>query len=140
MCRKRHRRPAPAGYAPFFINYIGRHGARHATGTTELQRLDSFLQEAADAGALLPDGQRLQGMIKILLQVENNYPAGRLTAIGEAEQFRIGQDMGQAYPDVVRQPGDCLQVMSTSEARTVQSAQQFLKGTRIPIQLYKPHA
>jgi hypothetical protein len=67
-------------------------------------------------------------MIKILLQVENNYPAGRLTAIGEAEQFRIGQDMGQAYPDVVRQPGDCLQVMSTSEARTVQSAQQFLKG------------
>ena len=23
--------PAPAGYAPFFINYIGRHGARHAT-------------------------------------------------------------------------------------------------------------
>lgn len=120
--------PAPAGYAPFFINYIGRHGARHATGTTELQRLDSFLQEAADAGALLPDGQRLQGMIKILLQVENKYPAGRLTAIGEAEQFRIGQDMGQAYPDVVRQSDDCLQVMSTSEARTVQSAQQFLKG------------
>src|ERR1700743_1151570 len=54
--------PAPAGYAPFFINYIGRHGARHATGTTELQRLDSFLQEAAAANALLPDGRRLQQM------------------------------------------------------------------------------
>ena len=120
--------PAPAGYVPFFINYIGRHGARHATGTTELQRLDTFLQEAANAGALLPDGQRLQGMIKILLGIENKYPAGRLTAIGEAEQFRIGQDMGQRYPDVVRQPGDCLQVMSTSEVRTVQSADQFLKG------------
>ena len=120
--------PAPAGYAPFFINYIGRHGARHATGTAELQRLDTFLQEAADAGALLPDGLRLHRMVRVLLQVENNYPSGRLTVIGEAEQFRIGQDMGQRYPDVVRQPGDCLQVMSTSEARTVQSADQFLKG------------
>jgi len=120
--------PAPAGYAPFFINYIGRHGARHATSTTELQRLDSFLQEAATAGALLPDGQRLRRMIKILLQIENNYPSGKLTAIGEAEQYRIGKDMGQTYPDVVRQPDDCLQVISTPEARTVESAAQFLDG------------
>lgn len=120
--------PAPAGYVPFFINYIGRHGARHATGTAELQRLDTFLQEAADANALLPDGQRLHRMVRVLLQVEGNYPAGRLTAIGEAEQFHIGRDMGQGYPDVVRQPDDCLEVMSTSEARTVQSAEQFLKG------------
>ncbi len=120
--------PAPAGYAPFFINYIGRHGARHATGTTELVKLDNFLQEAATTGGLLPDGQRLHRMVDILLQIENKYPSGRLTAIGEAEQFRIGKDMGQAYPEVVRQSDDCLQVMSTPEARTVQSAEQFLKG------------
>ena len=120
--------PAPAGYAPFFINYVGRHGARHATGTAELQRLDSFLQEAAGAGALRADGLRLHRMVQTLLAVENSYSSGRLTAIGEAEQYRIGKDMGQEYPGVVRQPDDSLLVVSTPELRTAQSAEQFLKG------------
>ncbi len=120
--------PVPSGYSPFFINYIGRHGARHATGTNELLKLDAFLRTAADSGALRPDGIRLQKMVQALLTVEQNYPSGKLTAIGEVEQYSIGKDMGDRYPTVVRQPEDCLEVVSTPEPRTVQSAEQFLKG------------
>jgi multiple inositol-polyphosphate phosphatase/2,3-bisphosphoglycerate 3-phosphatase len=130
----------PPGYAPFFINYVGRHGARHATSTNELLRLDQLLQQAASDKALLPTGIRLQKMVRAILTVETKYPAGTLTVIGETEQYRIGKDMGERYPQVVRQPGNCLQVTSTPEQRTVQSADQFLKGlaatstciTRIP--------
>ena len=118
----------PAGYTPFFINYVGRHGARHATNTGELIRLDQWLQAAAESNALLPDGIRLQKMVRAILTVEKKYPSGTLTAVGETEQYRIGKDMGERYPRVVRQPNDCLQVISTPEQRTVQSADQFLKG------------
>jgi multiple inositol-polyphosphate phosphatase/2,3-bisphosphoglycerate 3-phosphatase len=118
----------PTGYTPFFINYVGRHGARHATGTGELIRLDQYLQTAADSNALRPDGIRLQKMVRAILTVEKKYPSGTLTAVGETEQYRIGRDMGERYPQVVRQPEDCLQVISTPEQRTVQSADQFLKG------------
>lgn len=120
--------PAPAGYSPFFINYVGRHGARHATGDGEFLRLQRCLQEAADAGALEPEGIRLQRMIAAIAAVEKKYPAGTLTAIGESEQYTIGKDMGDRYPDVVRRPDDCLEIVTTPELRTVQSAEQFLKG------------
>ena len=119
---------APAGYTPFFINYVGRHGARHATSTGELIKLDQFLQSAADSSALLPDGLRLQKMVHTILTIETKYASGTLTGVGETEQYRIGKDMGDRYPQVVRQPEDCLHVTSTPEQRTVQSADQFLKG------------
>src|SRR6202000_1224173 len=120
--------PAPEGYSPFFINYVGRHGARHATGGGEFVRLERCLQEAADAGALTPEGIRLQKMIAALAAVERKYPAGTLTASGESEQSTIGKDMGDRYPDVVRRPDDCLEIVTTPELRTIQSAEQFLKG------------
>src|ERR1700761_5738329 len=110
--------PAPEGYSPFFINYVGRHGARHATGGGEFVRLERCLQEAADAGALSPEGIRLQKMIAAIAAVERKYPAGTLTAIGESEQSTIGKDMGDRYPDVVRRPDDCLEIVTTPELRT----------------------
>ncbi len=124
--------PIPDGYTAFFINYVGRHGARHATGTNEFSRLDQFLHEAETAGMLLPEGKRLAKMVHIIYEVEKNYPSGTLTEVGEAEQYRIGKDMGDRYPDVVRQPDNCLQIMSTPEIRTVQSAEYFLKGLASP--------
>jgi hypothetical protein len=93
-----------------------------------LLKLEHALQLAADSGALLSDGIRLQKMVRAILTVEERYPSGSLTTVGETEQYRIGKDMGERYPQVVRQPEDCLQIVSTPEQRTVQSAIQFLKG------------
>src|SRR6202012_4741973 len=107
--------PAPPGYSPFFINYVGRHGARHATGGGEFGQLERCLQEAADAGALRPDGLRLHRMIKAIVEVEKKYTPGTLTAVGEAEQYTIGKDMGERYATVVRRPEDCLEVTTTPE-------------------------
>jgi hypothetical protein len=63
----------PMGYSPFFISSVGRHGARHVTNLNELNRLDHFLQEMANAGGLTSDGLRLRGMISTILDVEKKY-------------------------------------------------------------------
>ncbi len=118
----------PAGYSPFFINHVGRHGARHVTNLKELLSLDHFLQSADEARALRADGERLKKMVYSILEVEKKYPPGGLSGIGGTEQYGIGKRMGDRFSELIRQPGDCLQVTTTPEERTVQSAEHFLEG------------
>jgi multiple inositol-polyphosphate phosphatase/2,3-bisphosphoglycerate 3-phosphatase len=118
----------PSGYSAFFISHVGRHGARHVTNLNELTRLDGFLQQMADAGGLLPDGLRLRDMVHAIMEVEKKYTPGTLTTIGGEEQYGIGKRMGDRYSDLLRQPGDCLRVTTTTELRTEQSAEHFLDG------------
>ena len=118
--------PAPTGYTPYFINYIGRHGARHVTSIKELSVLDHFLRDAASGGYLTAQGDTLQERVARILSVEKNYTPGDLTQTGLEEQAGIGRRMANHYRSVLSSPsGGDVDIMQTEEARTKQSQEAF---------------
>ena len=54
---------APQGYEPIFINYVGRHGARHLTSLNDLLLMQQTLNGADSANALTDEGVQLKKMI-----------------------------------------------------------------------------
>src|ERR1700753_1193441 len=61
--------PAPAGYEPVFINYVGRHGARHLTKDVSTYYAYKTLMQADSAQGLTADGQKLKQAIVNLNKV-----------------------------------------------------------------------
>ena len=113
----------PPGYVPYFINHVGRHGARHVTSLKELAALDHEL--ADDSAYLSADGRRLQKMVHNLWEVETRYTPGSLSQTGLDEQNGLGRRMALRFP---AEAGACVSVTTTKEERTTQSAESFLKG------------
>ena len=121
--------PAPTGYIPYFINYIGRHGARHVTSLKELSVLDRFLHDAASGGYLTAQGDTLKERVARILSVEKNYTPGDLTQTGLEEQAGIGRRMGDHYRLVLSsRSGGYVDIMYTGEARTKQSEESFVRA------------
>ncbi|HVZ95783.1 MAG TPA: histidine-type phosphatase [Chitinophagaceae bacterium] len=118
----------PAGYHAFFINYAGRHGARHLTNLKEISLLDEFMTYAGDSGGLTGEGRKLQHMIHILLEVEKKYTPGTLSMLGSEEQSGLGKRMAKRYPMIISNANSCITIVSTKEKRTVQSAESFMNG------------
>lgn len=125
--------PAPAGYVPYFINYVGRHGARHVTSLQELSLLDRFLKDAETSGNLTTEGDSLYVRVDRLLSVEKKYTPGDLTQKGREEQFGIGRRMVEHYPSVFSGPGYYLNISWTEQGRTLQSRDAFMRAIPPPV-------
>ena len=116
---------APNGYTPFFINYVGRHGARFLTKAGSDDEVIAVLNAAEQAGKLTEDGMKIKKMAALLKAIGlNNY--GNITLSGELEQHDIAKRMQSNYPYLFK--GNGLDVMMTYKIRTQQSAASFLSG------------
>ncbi len=118
--------PNPAGYAPVFINYIGRHGARHLTKDVKTSYAYQLLLKADSAGALTPKGQELRQMVLLLEKVEKGN-IKFISAEGKTELQGIAERMAKQNSSVFNQTAS-LKVSVTKEIRTKQSADAFLTG------------
>src|ERR1700748_3615191 len=77
--------PAPKGFQPVFINYVGRHGARFLTKPGGDVAVLSLLNQAAKENALSNDGKTAQQMAGNFLSIEkDNYE--NITLLGQDEQ------------------------------------------------------
>jgi len=120
--------PIPKGYKPVFINYVGRHGARHLTKDVFTYSAYSVLQKADSAKALKPDGYKLKQMVLLLQKIE--HPGLKsISARGVSEQQGIGARMLLHYPGIFKVPF-CVNIILTKEERTKQSSEAFLKGLK----------
>lgn len=117
--------PAPAGYRPVFVNYVGRHGARFLTKAGADISTMQVLDQAADEQGLTPLGQRIRGAVKRLCLVEKGQYEN-ITLLGAAEQRAIGKRLLARYPEAFQGRG--LEVAVTYKVRTKQSADAFLRG------------
>lgn len=120
--------PVPKGYKPVFINYVGRHGARHLTKDVFSYPAYAVLQKADSAKALKSDGYKLKQMIVRLQEIERQ-GLKAISTRGAAEQQGIGARMLLHYPEVFKIPY-CVNVTLTKEERTKQSSEAFLKGLK----------
>src|SRR6186713_135084 len=66
--------PAPAGYEPVFVNYVGRHGARFLTKAGADVKVMEVLQAAEKKHSLHPLGQKVLSMALALREAgKGNY-------------------------------------------------------------------
>ncbi len=121
--------PTPAGFEPVFINYVGRHGARHLTKPVNASLTYQMLMHADSAQALTPKGKILKQMVLKLQKVEQPY-LKFISDRGKTEQQEIGARMLSNYKPVFQHPGN-IKITTTKEVRTEQSAKAFLEGAGI---------
>ena len=113
------------GYEPVYINYVGRHGARHLSGIDEDSMMFLVLKIAKLKDGLTSEGKKLINMDSLLLIVERGN-VGLITEIGKKEQRSIGKRMMKNYPSVFNSGN--IKVSTTKKERTKQSARAFMQG------------
>ncbi|TFF34834.1 histidine-type phosphatase [Mucilaginibacter psychrotolerans] len=116
----------PDGYKAVFVNYVGRHGARHLTKAPSSAYVYQLIAKADSAKALTVLGQQLKKMVLALDKVEkgntkNISTEGVTELMGIAS--RLYQNNSAVFADRPR-----VTVTVTKEIRTRQSADAFLKG------------
>jgi multiple inositol-polyphosphate phosphatase / 2,3-bisphosphoglycerate 3-phosphatase len=117
----------PKGYEPVFINYVGRHGARHISGIDEDSIMFLVLKKAKQENALTEAGRKLMKMDSLLLIVEKGN-IGLISGIGKHEQQGLGERMAKNFPDVFNSGN--IRISTTKKERTKQSARAFMKGLK----------
>jgi len=120
--------PVPPGYHAVFINHVGRHGARHLTKDVQTTLAFSLLSSADSANNLTEKGKKLKQMVLALQKVENGNTKS-ISAEGVDELKGIGERMYANTPGVFKGVPN-LNVATTKEVRTKQSADAFSKGLK----------
>lgn len=117
----------PNGYEAVYINYVGRHGARHISGMDEISNLFSLLKTAEKENALTEKGKTLMKMDSLLIIIETGND-GLISEIGRHEQESIGERLGKNYPEVFNVGN--IKISTTKKERTKQSARAFIQGLK----------
>lgn len=87
------------GMMPFYINHLGRHGARFPTSGKALEKVRDRLILAKQEKRLTAKGLEL---LATVLQLSDNFKDqwGKLSPIGEQEQKGIAERMLARYPEL----------------------------------------
>ncbi|GAB2701467.1 histidine-type phosphatase [Mucilaginibacter koreensis] len=121
----------PPGYQPVFINYVGRHGARHLTKPPESADIYKLINQADSERLLTKNGEMLKQMLANLQKVEKGN-VKNISAEGKAELQGIAARMYHENTRVfAEQPH--IQVSYSKEVRTKQSAEAFVSGLPKPL-------
>ncbi len=120
-----HLTQPPKGYQPFFINYVGRHGARFLTSAGSDVQLTRLLEMAKKEQGRTPLGDSILVQLQQFESIENdNY--GNITQLGKEEQQGIAARLQLDYPSLFQDV--TLRIEATEKIRTQQSAKAFLSG------------
>lgn len=118
--------PAPEGYQPVFINYVGRHGSRHLSSAKYDKTLNELLALAEQEQQLTEAGLELQQQITRFMEVGNGL-YGELSLSGAEELSNIGQRMGEQFSEVFNNDRP-IYAYATYKDRAPQSRDHFLEG------------
>jgi hypothetical protein len=114
----------PKGYKPFYINHLGRHGARYLSSSKNLDYLLQTLNQAGQINGLTEEGIKLKEKLEIIKKAEEGR-YGLLTPLGIEMEVGIGARMYQHFPEVF---GKKIKAEATYVKRTQESMEAFLKG------------
>lgn len=118
--------PAPEGYQPVFINYVGRHGSRHLSSAKYDKTLSELLELAEQEEQLTEEGQALQQHLRRFMEVESGL-YGELSISGADELKGIGQRVGEQFGEIFDSERTVL-AYATYKDRAPQSRDHFLEG------------
>jgi multiple inositol-polyphosphate phosphatase/2,3-bisphosphoglycerate 3-phosphatase len=118
----------PAGFKAVYINYVGRHGARHLTKDIKLSYAYNIIAKADSLGLLTASGKSLKQMILNLGKEETGHVAS-ISKSGEDELKGIAARMYANQRNVFSTAAPIL-VSTTKKGRTKESAEAFLQGLK----------
>jgi hypothetical protein len=122
---------APDGYTMFFLETVGRHGARSLTNDGTERNVLKIWQQASDQGALTERGQTFARDVKRFQQAEKKIGYGKLSGLGKDEWKGIGHRDAEAYApffDSVKKHDEKIASLTTDVERTKQSAEAMHAG------------
>lgn len=128
--------PAPEGYQPVFINYVGRHGSRHLSSAKYDKTLSELLELAEQEEQLTEEGQALQQHLRRFMEVESGL-YGELSISGADELKGIGQRVGEQFGEIFDSERTVL-AYATYKDRAPQSRDHFLEGLRLVLGEHTP--
>ena len=114
------------GMVPFYINHLGRHGARFPTSGKALERVKGVLILAEQEKRLTAQGREL---LVTVLQLSEAFKGkwGELSTVGEQEQKEIAERMLSRYPEIFADSAR-VEAIATYVPRCISSMNAFLSG------------
>ena len=117
-------KPAPKGYEPFYVSYIGRYGASYFKDERSYEIIAHVLANAS----LTPLGKEIKEKFEEIHPLVKGR-AGSLTPIGCSQQRVLAERMCKAFPEIFA--GDCnVSVSSSEDQRCLQSRDQFVESLK----------
>jgi len=120
--------PVPNGYKAVYINFVGRHGARHLTKDIKLSYAYATVSKADSLNVLTAEGKTLKQFILNLGKEEENHVAS-ISESGANELKGIAERMFTNQKNVFTS-GEKVLVSTTKKGRTKESAEAFLAGLK----------
>jgi hypothetical protein len=87
----------PAGYELFFLENVGRHGARSLTGDAAEKRVLAVWKSASRQGRLTTRGKKFDDDLRAFQRAEKKIGYGKLSTTGKAEWRGIGRRTATTY-------------------------------------------
>ena len=112
------------GMTPFYINHLGRHGARFPTSRKVLDKVEKVLVSAQQENGLTSEGMALLSMIRRLSRLFDGQ-WGKLSKLGETEQEGISGRMIRNYPQLFSNSAK-IEAIATYVPRSINSMDAFL--------------
>ena len=122
---------APDGYTMFFLETVGRHGARSLTTSGTEANVLKVWNKASQEHALTELGKSLADDVKSFAQAEKSIGYGELSGVGSEEWQGIGKRDAKEYAsffESVQKKGDKIASVTTTVNRTKKSAEAMQKG------------
>lgn len=127
LYEKRGQSAPPAGYTPFYINHLSRHGARYLTSASKITPVLKIFNNAAQQNMLTLRGKEVSRFLTEL-SAQSDGKWGELTTLGKEEQRNIARRMIANFPAVFDPiQGDSMTIfaISTGVHRSIQSMECF---------------
>lgn len=110
---------------PFYINHLGRHGARFPTSGKSLNKAIKILTAAEHENRLTPEGKKLLSTTRNLAKAFQGQ-WGKLSELGEQEQKEIAGRMIKHYPILFTDTAP-IKAIATDVPRCINSMNAFLE-------------
>ncbi|MBD5236251.1 MAG: histidine phosphatase family protein [Bacteroidales bacterium] len=114
----------PDSLKPVHVSYVARHGARFLSSPKTIASVEKELYKAATERRLSPEGDAFFSLLKQI----NDSTADRwglLSKVGIAEEERLGRDMYDLVPSLMKRKGTRLNSISTYVPRVIMTMYQF---------------
>lgn len=116
--------PAPKGYEPFYISHYGRHGSRYIVKDVQYDYTVEVLNKAHADGKLTPLGEDVRNRVLKVYAVAQRR-GGELTQKGARQHEEIATRMVQNFPELFKQKGLKVEVLSSVFPRCLMSMAAF---------------
>jgi len=124
-----HYTKVPQGYQPVYINFVGRHGARHLTKDVNVSVAYQLVKKADSLNQLSLEGKELKVKLANLQKEESGHVAS-ISKSGAEELKGIAKRLFIQNKTAFDKNSSSILVATTKKGRTKESAEAFMEGLK----------